>query len=230
MSGMGKVPDEAVLRRSHHLGDSIQVAITATPLSTPVRLPPGLYQLFCETVALRWKQAGSWCKFATTAPATPTVSPQGVTGATTYGYRVVAVMPDGSTYDVLGPNTGRTARSAEGTTATGNAALSASNFNRVSWSAYGGAAYYEVYRTTGGATQGLIATNITGTQFDDTGIAGTVGSAAGGPTAATGVGHRLPAGTYWGDVRVNELGEAYFNAYTDTGSATLEFIPITEGV
>jgi hypothetical protein len=94
---------------------------------------------------------------------TPTITPQGTTGATTYGYKIVAT--NGS---------GVTAASTEGTTATGNATLSSSNFNRISWTAVTGATGYTVYRTTGGATQGLISTITLGSTvtLDDTGLVG----------------------------------------------------------
>jgi hypothetical protein len=95
-------------------------------------------------------------------PGAPTVTPQGTTGATTWGYRITA-----------GSSTGETLASAEGTTTAGNATLSATNFNRLTWSAVAGANDYRIYRTTAGgtpATTGLIGT-ATGLTFDDTGLA-----------------------------------------------------------
>ena len=87
----------------------------------------------------------------------------GTAGATTYGYKVSAT------------NGGyETEVSAEVTAATGNATLSATNYITVSWTKKAGATGYKVYRTTGGATQGLIATitdRDTAT-VDDTGLAG----------------------------------------------------------
>ncbi len=101
---------------------------------------------------------------------TPTITPQGTTGATTYGYKIVATN-----------GAGVTAASTEGTTATGNATLSSSNFNRITWTAVTGATGYKVYRTTGAATQGLISTITSGSTvtLDDTGLVG------GGETAET---------------------------------------------
>lgn len=102
------------------------------------------------------------------------VSPQGTTGATTYGYRVTALGGGGET-------TGAT----EGTTATGNAALSGANFNRVTWNAVTGASGYAIYRTTGGATQGKIGTVVAGVlTFDDTGLAA-AGAVPGANNAVT---------------------------------------------
>jgi len=104
-------------------------------------------------------------------PGTPTVTPQGTTGATTYGYKIVAVALDGTGVGTLQPGT--TAASVEGTTATGNATLDGTNFNRVTWSAVTNAAYYDVYRTTGGsAPPKKIASLTTALTLDDTGIAG----------------------------------------------------------
>ena len=94
-------------------------------------------------------------------PAAPTVTPQGAAGATSYSYKVVAVNASGS----------RTAASAAGSTASGNATLDGTNFNRITWSAVPGAVSYEVWRTVGGATQGQIGTTTSPTvQFDDTGL------------------------------------------------------------
>ncbi|MBT9168793.1 MAG: hypothetical protein DDT19_02141 [Syntrophomonadaceae bacterium] len=95
-------------------------------------------------------------------PGTPTVTPQGVTGTTIWGYRVTARSA-----------VGETLASIEGRTTTGNATLSATNFNRITWAAVSGAVDYVVYRTTAGgtpATTGILgsATSLT---FDDTGLA-----------------------------------------------------------
>src|SRR3990167_5783147 len=93
-------------------------------------------------------------------PAVPTITPVGTTGATTYGYKIVG--KDGIT---------TTAASTEGTTATGNATLSSTNYNAITWAAVSNTLDYDIYRTTGGATQGLIGTT-TGIVFNDTGLAG----------------------------------------------------------
>src|SRR5262245_20048179 len=92
-------------------------------------------------------------------PGAPTVTPQGATGAASYSYKIVGVDSKGAV----------TAASTAGSTATGNATLNSSNFNRVSWSAVTAASSYQVWRTAGGATQGLVGT-ATGTSFDDTGF------------------------------------------------------------
>jgi hypothetical protein len=99
-------------------------------------------------------------------PTGVTVTPQGTAQTTTYGYRVTAVQGGGA------GGTGETTGATEGTTTTGNATLTSGNFNRVTWTGVTGANGYNVYRTTGGATQGKIGFVAAGgtLQFDDTGI------------------------------------------------------------
>ena len=87
---------------------------------------------------------------ALTAPSAPTVTPTGTTGATSYGYKVTALSA-----------TGETLASSEGTTATANATLDATNYNAVTWTPAPGATSYKVYRTTAAGTPnttGLIGT------------------------------------------------------------------------
>lgn len=83
-------------------------------------------------------------------PATPTITNVGTAGVTTQSYKVVAKSGFGSTL-------GATAASAAGSTTTGNATLSTTNYNVVTWAAVTGAASYDIYRTVGGAAQGKIA-------------------------------------------------------------------------
>lgn len=92
----------------------------------------------------------------------PIVSPQGTPGGATYSYYIVA---RGTIYK----------ESPTGSTAIGNPTLTGSNFNRITWTAVAGATGYDLIRITGGATQGVIASNLSaGTvQFDDTGVAAT---------------------------------------------------------
>lgn len=114
-------------------------------------------------------------------PSTPSVTPVGVTASSTVVYKVVFLATDGTT----------TAASAGGSTAIANANLSPSNYNQVSWSlpplASGVTVQALVYRTTGGPSQGLIATLPAGvTSLLDTGLPG---DSAIPPTAnGTGVG------------------------------------------
>lgn len=90
------------------------------------------------------------------APADVAIAVQGATGSGHNAYRVSALS-----------NTGETLAGAEVTVSNGNATLSGTNFNRVSWSPVAGAVSYNVYgRTAGGAK--LLA-NVTGTSYDDKG-------------------------------------------------------------
>jgi len=93
-------------------------------------------------------------------PAGLTVTPTGTTGATTYGYRVTALSSDNET--IACPEVKVT---------NGNATLSETNYNALAWTEVADASSYAIYRTTGGATQGLIGT-ATDNTFDDTGLVG----------------------------------------------------------
>lgn len=99
--------------------------------------------------------------YALVTPGAPLVAPQGTTGATTYTYKIVARNADGTTE----------ASQATSTT-TGNASLSATNFNQLTWTAVPYAVSYDVYRTVGGATTGKIVSATTSTTANDTGLAG----------------------------------------------------------
>jgi hypothetical protein len=92
----------------------------------------------------------------------PTATPVGITGAVAYGYKVVAKDSSGHAFP-----------SGIGSTSSGNAVLDNSNFNTVEWVDVPNATSYDVYRTVGGSTQGLIANVAAGVQtLDDTGLAG----------------------------------------------------------
>src|SRR4051812_17641004 len=89
-----------------------------------------------------------WRSLATaplSTPSAPAVSVQGAAGGTSYGYKVVARTGGGTT-----------PASTQGSTAIGNATLTGVNFNRLTWAAVTGAVTYDIYRTVGGVTQGLI--------------------------------------------------------------------------
>ncbi len=121
---------------------------------------------------------------ALATPAAPTVTPQGTTGATAYSYVIVALAQNGVS-----------AASAAGSTATGNATLTASNSNRIAWVAVSGASAYRIYRTVGGATQGLIATAGNTTTLDDTGLTGDSSTA---PATAAGT-------IFWSDAELLDI-------------------------
>lgn len=107
---------------------------------------------------------------------TPIVTPQGTAGAVTWTYKIVARKT--STEQFSAASTG-------GTTTTGNATLTSTNYNRIAWTAVTGANRYDIYRTAAGgtpATTGLIGTTAN-TFFNDTGVAGdgSTAPATGGP-------------------------------------------------
>ena len=77
-----------------------------------------------------------------------TVTNVGTAGGTTYRYQVTAL--DG---------TGETTGSSIQQTTTGNATLSGTNYNTITWTQVGGAVQYKIYRCTGAAcTPALLAT------------------------------------------------------------------------
>ena len=87
----------------------------------------------------------------------------GTTGATTYGYRVSAIN-----------SVGETLASSTVTTSTGNASLTTSNFNRISWSRISGATGYKVYGRTSGSE--LLLSTVTDIHYDDVGTATPAGA------------------------------------------------------
>jgi hypothetical protein len=97
---------------------------------------------------------------ALSTPGSPTVTPQGTPGSTTWGYKVSAFSESGETL-----------ASSQGQTTSGAATLDGTNFNKVSWSAVSGAVKYAVYRSTSGgnpsSTGKIVETS--NLQFDDTG-------------------------------------------------------------
>jgi hypothetical protein len=96
------------------------------------------------------------------APATPTATPQGAAGTTTYRYRVAAIDAEG----------GEGVATAGFQTTTGNATLNGTDFVRLSWTAVSGATGYRVYGRSGAdGTLQLMATLGAVTQYDDTGAA-----------------------------------------------------------
>lgn len=141
-------------------GTSITVKARATP-ATLGRVSGGIIG---DTTA----QLGALNLLYLSNPGAPTVTPQGTTGSTTWSYKAVAKLKDGT----------GTAAGAEGTTTTGNATLTGTNFNRLSVTAVPNAYSYDWYRTAAGGTPsstGKIGNSV-GTTFDDTGIAGDASS------------------------------------------------------
>ena|GEM_PF-5325127 len=91
------------------------------------------------------------------------ITPTGTPGAATWGYQITAVNENGETLACT-----------EVKTTTGNATLSAVNYNALAWTAVTGATTYNVYRitcATSPATTGLISSPTTNS-LNDTGLAG----------------------------------------------------------
>ena len=114
----------------------------------------------CGAYGVAVVTAGSSTATALRPTATaPTVVVTGTPGSTTYTYYVVAI-------DALG---NKSLPSPATTVTTGNATLTGSNYNAVSWAAVPGAAKYDLLR---GDTAHSIGTGLTATSFTDDGAHG----------------------------------------------------------
>lgn len=96
---------------------------------------------------------------ATPAGAGIVVTPTGTAGSTPYGYRISAINGNGETL-----------ASTTATTTTGNANLSATNYNRISWGVVPGATGYKVYGRSGTEAY-MVTVNAPTLMYDDTGAA-----------------------------------------------------------
>jgi hypothetical protein len=127
---------------------------------------------FAVAVGTQDYTLGTW-EATTSAPTAPVITQAGTPGTTAYQYQVVAVLTSGEA----------TAASVVGSTATGAATLGLVNYNTVTWAAVTGAATYQVYRTLGGPTTGLIASGVVALSLGDTGL---VADGATAPLSAVG--------------------------------------------
>ncbi|HEV2412974.1 MAG TPA: hypothetical protein VGS28_04210 [Candidatus Saccharimonadales bacterium] len=93
---------------------------------------------------------------------TPSITQHGATGSTTYAYEITVQTSMG----------GQSAPSTATQVTSGPGTLTGTNYNTVSWPAVPGATSYNVYRTVGGTTTGLIG-NTTSLSLNDTGLTGT---------------------------------------------------------
>jgi len=107
--------------------------------------------------------AGAVTEQTLDAPTGLMVTPTGMAGSTTYGYRVAALNAAGTTL-----------AGTEVTTTTGNATLSGANHNALSWNAVAGASSYNVYGRTAGAE--LFLANVATSTYNDTGAASPAGA------------------------------------------------------
>ncbi len=120
-------------------------------------------------------------------PGAPLVSPQLVVGAIPYTYRLVATNA-----------TGHSPASGDGGTLVGVAPLSPDGYNRLTWTPVRRATGYQVYRTAGGPTQGLIATIGDYAMYDD---GGAVGDGTTPPTSNT----SGTLGQFWSDEELLQI-------------------------
>lgn len=162
---------------------------------------------------------------ALVTPQAPAVAVVGTPGVTTYTYEVTAL--DG---------TGETLPSSTTSNTTGNATLNTTNYNAVTWGLVPGALSYNVYRTAGGAAQGLIGNVLAGQalQLNDTAlVAGAAAPAANttGQLQVNGAAVVAGATTLTGDVTgsgsgsiattlANPVPHAGGFVLTDTGTNT----------
>ena len=94
-----------------------------------------------------------------TTPTGLTVTAKGTTGSTTYSYRVEALN-----------STGRTAACSRVQITNGNATLSTSNYNELTWTAVSGAEAYNVYGRTPTGTQEQYFATVYEPKYNDTGV------------------------------------------------------------
>lgn len=125
-----------------YLGDT-PVSTTTGPTSTDSATRPWLPETSLPTVTSPSGIDSAYIVFnvvnaagPVANPAMPTITPTGASGGSSYHYQVTAVTPYGET-----------TASPLGSTVTGNAVLSVTNFNHLSWSAVTGATAYNVYRS-----------------------------------------------------------------------------------
>lgn len=131
---------------------------TASLRNNYVQARDRLY-IFNGTDALSYYDGSTITTYtALSTPGTVTVTPTGTTGSTSYSYRI-------SAFNAVGETLAGTA----GTTTTGNATLTTSNYNALSWSAVSNAVGYNIWgRKATGLGETYLATVYTNS-FNDTG-------------------------------------------------------------
>jgi hypothetical protein len=129
----------------------------------PIRLSVGI-----------WDATTAEKRFIESSNMSLTVTPVGTAGSTTYSYVVIADRDDGTSFvsDVI-------------TITNGNAALSAANYNRLTWQNATGILRFRIYRDTGGVTKRVFTITNGGQDYNDTG--GDEGETLGGLPTASGV-------------------------------------------
>ena len=158
------------------------------------------------------------------SPAAPAVAVIGTAGSTSYEYEITAVNKNGETL-----------ASTATTTTTGNATLSGTNYNQITWSAVDGADSYNVYGRVAGSL-GLLANVKTQTsgvwEYLDQGAASPGAAAPGTNTTAdvlkmallgSGYVPNLTGNVHWSDISANEITGTGYTA----GGATLTSTSLT---
>jgi hypothetical protein len=137
------------------------VSAVTTWTNTPASMVQASNKIFIHngTDSLRYYDGSSITTYTTVnTPTTLAVVATGTTGSTDYSYRVDALNA-----------TGRTAACARVSISDGNATLSSSNYNALTWDAMAGATAYNIYgRNTDGVAESYMATVYTNS-YDDTG-------------------------------------------------------------
>ena len=135
-----------------------------------------------------------------------TVTNVGTAGATTYRYQITAL-------DGLGETTGSTIQQ----TTTGNATLSGTNYNTITWAQVGGAYQYRIYRCTGAACTPALLTTVAGntTSYND--------QAPGAPSGALPVANTTGGASFSGNllVRTNADSATAFQVQDAAGNSAL---------
>jgi len=133
----------------------------------------------------------------------PVITHGGTVGTTLYGYKVTAT----NQY-------GETEASPEGTSSYGNATLSATNWNIVSWSAVENATGYKLYRTTGGGSVPRLVAVLKSTTlvYNDIGTPGTsvtppTTNTTGEPAGKTAYGYMVTATIGLGETAASDIGQ-----------------------
>lgn len=138
--------------------------------------------------------------YLATSP-TPTVASQGTTGSTTYTYKVVP-------RTLIGPAVAGTA----GAATDGNATLSGTNFQRITWSAVATAVEYEIWKLNGSTYELLVVVDAGTLTYDDTGAVTT--STARAIPSTNESGYALTFGA--SDVDIFQAIDAIIEEPTDT--------------
>jgi hypothetical protein len=138
---------------------------------------------------------------------------------------VVALQSDGS----------HTVASAVGSTSTGNATLSGTNYNSVAWTAPTGYYTVNIYRTVGGATQGKIFTGASNSvsPLSDTGLAASGSAPTANTTGGLSVAGSLTVGGGFNsgvrNVTANDTATATDSTIILNGSSLTETLPASPG-